>query len=115
MFYKESKSSNFITIRSMFIKSFKDIVNEFGLKLDPEESADIFIREHGFSEPYPYTKKFFEKVKDYIICLISDADFDMINPLLKKFNFDRIYISERNGKVVNPRDVIPPWLHKFYL
>lgn len=94
-FYKKSKSHGFETIQSMFINSFDKVFKNKNIIFSAKEAAEIITKEHGFSKPYYDTDIFFELVTDFPVCLISDADFEMINPLIEKYDFDNVFISEQ--------------------
>ena len=88
----------FIKARSVAERSFAKMFNELGLKLDPASTADLFIKEHGFSEPFADTAQFLQEVgKMYPICLVSDADEEMLGPLRELHSFDHVFTSEQMG------------------
>lgn len=96
------KSSEFSNLRSIFTPCFEEIAAETELGFDSERAVDIFLSEHGKSSLYEDSLKFFELVKDRIpVCLVTDADVVMVEPLLEKFNFDSIFISEEVGSYKN--------------
>ncbi|MGI5823457.1 MAG: HAD family hydrolase [Dethiobacteria bacterium] len=87
----------FISCRGIMEISFRELFSEVGLNLDPETGAQVLVEEHGWSSPYEDTKIFFEKVgKSFPICVVSDADADMIQPLEDLYAFDRVFISEEH-------------------
>lgn len=94
-FYEKSQNDGFETIKSMFINSFDKVFRDKKINFSVREAAEIIVKKHGFSEPYHDTDSFFELVADYPVCLVSDADFEMVNPLLEKYNFDNTFISEQ--------------------
>lgn len=89
------EGNSFHTIKFMFVNSFKEIFKRYKLEFQPREAAEIIIKEHGFSKPYDDTEQFFEIVNQLPVCLVSDADFEMIDPLLRKYRFDTVFISEQ--------------------
>ncbi|WP_079490971.1 HAD family hydrolase [Maledivibacter halophilus] len=91
-----SSRNNFINFKMIFLEKFTEVFQELKLNLSPMEATKIFIEEHGFAELYEDSNEFIEIVgKDYPICLVSDADIEMVRPLLEKFNFDMVFISEQ--------------------
>ena len=96
-FYSKSKSEEFETIESMFADSFDNVFRKYGLNFSAKKAAEIIIKEHGFSEPYNDTDLFFNLVADFPLCLVSDADLNMINPILERYKFDEIFLSEQLG------------------
>ena len=78
---------------------------ELGLELDPAHAADIFVKEHGYADPFSDTGEFLHQVgRLYPICLVSDADEEMIGPLRHLYPFDHIFTSERAGSYKSSPD-----------
>lgn len=95
-------SSKFYNLRFLFTPCFKEIALETGLKFNPDAAVDIFLSEHGNSALYDDSLQFFELTDGRVpICLVSDADNIMIQPLLSKFRFDSVFISEDIGSYKN--------------
>lgn len=89
------KSSKFYNLRSLFAPCFKEISLETGLGFNSDTAVDIFLSEHGNSALYDDSLQFFELIDGRVpICLVSDADNIMIQPLLNRFKFDSVFISE---------------------
>jgi HAD superfamily hydrolase (TIGR01509 family) len=89
------KSTEFYNLKSLFTPCFKEIATETDLGFDPYIALDIFLSEHGKSALYDDSLQFFDLIKGQVpICLVSDADNVMIQPLLSKFKFDSVFISE---------------------
>lgn len=87
----------FISCREIMELSFHELFSEAGLNLDPETGAQVLVEEHGWSSPYEDTKIFFETIgKRFPICVVSDADADMIQPLTDLYEFDQVFISEQH-------------------
>jgi len=94
--FHEDISDDFKNLKTIFLEKFTETFEELELNLNPLETTKIFIEEHGFAKPYEDSNKFLEIVgRDYPICLVSDADIEMVEPLLEKFNFDKVFISEQ--------------------
>ena len=94
-FHTNSNRKEFIKIKDMFELSAKKLFSDLGLEYDYKLASKIIIEEHSKSEKYKDVNYFFKNIKEEIpICLVSDADKEMILPLLKKFSFDNVYISE---------------------
>lgn len=88
----------FIKARSVAERSFAKMFNQLGLKLDPARTADLFVKEHGLSEPFTDTMQFLQEVGEiYPICLVSDADEEMLGPLRDLYSFDYVFTSEQLG------------------
>jgi putative hydrolase of the HAD superfamily len=99
------KSSKFYNLRSLFAPCFKEIAIETGLGFNPDTAVDIFLSEHGNSALYDDSLQFFELMGGRVpICLVSDADHIMIQPLLSKFKFDSVFISEEVGSYKNDNE-----------
>lgn len=96
-FHEEvSSRNNFINFKTIFLEKFTEVFEELKLDLNPTEATKIFIEEHGFAKAYEESNEFIEIAgKDYPICLVSDADIEMVKPLLEKFDFDKVFISEQ--------------------
>lgn len=94
-FREISDGRDFRSLRSIFGECYRDLFVQHGLALDAAAVADVLIREHGLSAAYDDVGPFFEAVSlRYPVCLASDADRDMIAPLLKMFPFDAVFVSE---------------------
>ena len=66
---------------------------ELELEMDPAHVADIFVKEHGYADPFNDTGQFLHQVgRLYPICLVSDADEEMIGPLRHLYPFDQFYL-----------------------
>lgn len=99
------KSARFSTLRALFAPCFKEIALETGFEFDSDIAVDIFLSEHGNSALYDDSLPFFELIGGQVpICLVSDADIIMIKPLLNKFKFDSVFISEEVGSYKNDNE-----------
>lgn len=98
-FHENVENANvFSNLKTLFNKYFTEVFEEIKLQIDPNMATSIFIEEHGFAEPYEDSNTFLEIVnKDYPVCLVSDADIEMVLPLLERFKFDKVFISEEAG------------------
>ena len=66
------------------------------IQFDAEEAVKIFMDEHTNAVPYEDVESFFALIEDRLpICLVTDADCEMVLPLLEKFRFDKVFISEK--------------------
>lgn len=98
--YRElfAKDHEFIKARVVAERSFAKMFNHLGLELDPAFTADIFVKEHGIADTFDDTSQFLQDVgKLYPICLVSDADEEMLGPLRELYSFDHVFTSERFG------------------
>jgi HAD superfamily hydrolase (TIGR01509 family) len=92
----EFPGQRFYTSKSIFEKCFFAIFKENKINFDPKMAACILATEHGLSALYEDTELFLKSVsQNYPVCLVSDTDQDMIAPFLAKFQFDKIYTSEK--------------------
>ena len=97
-FHEDGDKNNFQNLKTIFLEKFTEVFEELKLSVNPLEATEIFIEEHGFAEPYEDCNEFLKTVgRNHPICLISDADIEMIKPLLEKFNFDKVFISETSS------------------
>jgi putative hydrolase of the HAD superfamily len=86
----------FVEVLRVFEQCYAELSPKYNVKIDPRAAARILARAHGKSLFYPDSLPFLEKVQpEHQTCLISDADFIMIEEILNKVKFDQIYISER--------------------
>lgn len=93
-----NKSEQFSNLKSMFNLYFEEIAAETELRFDSRVAADVFLTEHGYSELYYDTMRFFQLMGRRLpICLVSDADTVMIKPFIEMFSFDSLFISENVG------------------
>lgn len=91
-----SNSAEFINLKTMFKPFFKTVFKEMNISFDVGEAVKIFMDEHAKATPYDDVEEFFSLLKDELpICLVTDADYEMVLPLLKKYNFDEVFISEK--------------------
>jgi len=97
-----SNAESFMTVREIVKPFFEEVRAEQNLNFDPDKASEIFIVQHGFSQPYPDTFTFLNHLKNKIpVCLVSDADTLSIEPLLKIFSFDSAFFSEKYGSYKN--------------
>lgn len=88
-------SEEFSNLKSIFEPSFFEISQEIGIDFDSKDAVDIFMDEHGNARLFEDAIQFFETLGDtFPICLVSDADTEMIVRLLDMFKFDKVFISE---------------------
>ncbi len=89
-------NQEFSNLKSIFEPSFLDISKEIGIDFNPVEAVTIFMEEHSNAKLFEDAIRFFELAGDEIpVCLVSDADIEMITGLLGMFRFDEVFISER--------------------
>jgi len=95
-FHEEfSKSHEFMNLRCIFEGCFANIFELKGVEYDPKVATQIFIEEHNNAEWYEDSLSFIEKANSqYKVCLVSDADYDMVFALLEKIRIDKVVISE---------------------
>ncbi|MBH1939675.1 HAD family hydrolase [Mobilitalea sibirica] len=90
-----TRSNIFYSVKEIFEKCYQELFPRKGIKLDPQKGAGILAYEHGYSVSYPDTEGFFNAVNPfYPVCLVSDADYDMVSPLFDRFHFDKVFVSE---------------------
>ncbi|WMM26994.1 HAD family hydrolase [Tissierella sp. MB52-C2] len=91
----ESTSTKFRNLKQIFFESFKDIFQENQVEYCPSYATRIFMEEHDRADLYYDSKEFIKRAnKKYKVCLVSDADTEMIENQVKNFDFDKIFISE---------------------
>jgi HAD superfamily hydrolase (TIGR01549 family) len=96
--FHQSASNNmeFINLKTMFKSFFKTVFNEMNISFDAEEAVKIFMNEHTNATPYGDVDSFFTLLGHSIpISLVTDADYEMVLPLLERYKFDEIFISEK--------------------
>jgi len=90
------ENKEFINLKTMFAPFFYTVLKEMNITFDAEEAVKIFMDEHTNAAPYDDVENFFVSIGDALpICLVSDADYEMILPILKRYKFDEIFISEK--------------------
>ena len=100
-----SKTIEFNNLKTIFTPWFEEISIETGLGFNSQDAVEVFLFEHGNSSLYDDTLRFFELIgKQIPICLVSDADNVMVKPLLEKFQFDSVFISESIGSYKNDQE-----------
>lgn len=88
---------DFRQVKHGFIECYKSLWQARAYDIDPVESAHILASEHAAAPMFEDVQDFMKGIGEkYPICLVSDADEDMILPLLSQFNFDHIFVSETN-------------------
>lgn len=98
----DCKAADFQNLRALFAPCFEEIAAESELGFNPEYAVDIFLSEHSKSVLYEDSLRFFELMEGQApVCLVSDADHEMIQPLLSRFPFDKVFISEAVGAYKN--------------
>ena len=91
-----SQRDNFSNLKPIFEDFFAKFFPYLGIEFDPRQAAQIQVEIHRLAAPYEDAKIFLETIqKKYPVCLVTDADEEMIAPHLEIHKFDRIFISER--------------------
>lgn len=119
-----SQSITFRNLKEIFFQSFIEIFEQEGVDYCPKIATEIFIDEHNKAELYDDSIQFITQAKQkYEICLVSDADIEMVKSHIEKMEFDNIFISETtkaykgnpNGKMfesiiehynLNPKEIL---------
>ncbi len=116
-FHKNTvKQRTFSSVESIFELIFNEFFSSTGLNSDSKKAAAILVEEHGLASSYDDTAVFLEAVgKRFPICLVSDADTDMLRPLLKRFDFDHTFVSEELRAYKNDEEsAIFPLVIEYY-
>jgi putative hydrolase of the HAD superfamily len=105
-FHKNASSHReFVNLKTMFRPFFKTVLEEMNIAFDEEEAVKIFMNEHTKATPYDDVESFFSLLGHSLpICLVTDADYEMVLPLLTKYNFNEVFISERVMSYKNEPD-----------
>jgi putative hydrolase of the HAD superfamily len=91
-----SGPESFVEILRIFEQCYAELFSKYDVELDPVSAARILAKAHGDSLFYDDSLPFLEKVgQSHQTCLISDTDFIMIEEILCKVHFDKVYISEK--------------------
>ncbi|OOM70897.1 HAD-IA family hydrolase [Clostridium sp. BL-8] len=91
-----SNCTEFVNLKTMFKPFFQTVFKEINFSSDVDEAIQIFMNEHTKAVPYDDVKNFFESLENTIpICLVTDADYEMVEPIIKNYKFDEIFISEK--------------------
>lgn len=94
-FHQDANRTHFRNLINLFQTYFCEVFDKFSIDFCPNKAALILAKEHSLSEEYHDTQVFFEKVSPkYPICLVSDADKEMVQPLIERYHFDHVLISE---------------------
>lgn len=90
-----ASNKDFINLRTMFKPFFHRVIEEMNVSCDIEMAINIFLEEHTRAVPYDDVEDFFRVLNNVVpICLVTDADVDMVAPIVKRYPFDKVYISE---------------------
>lgn len=91
----QTSQGEFRQVKHGFIECYKSLWGARKYEIDPVESAHILASEHALAPLFEDAQDFMRVIGEkYPICLVSDADEDMILPLLSQFRFDKIFVSE---------------------
>lgn len=91
-----NRPESFDEILRIFERCYAELFPKYNVKLDPVTAARVLAKAHGDSLFYDDSLPFLEKVQQHHqTCLISDTDFIMIEEILCKVHFDKVYISEK--------------------
>jgi putative hydrolase of the HAD superfamily len=89
-------ADSFSSLKAIFEDFFVKFFRYLGIDFDPRQAAQIQVDIHRLAAPYEDTEIFLETIqKNFPVCLVTDADDEMIAPHLEIYRFDRIFISER--------------------
>jgi HAD superfamily hydrolase (TIGR01509 family) len=100
-----TQSQEFSNLKSIFNPCFSSISNEIGINFNSEEAVSIFLDEHGKASTYEDAIIFFETIGSSVpVCLVTDADNEMILPLIDRFRFDSMFISEKIKSYKNEQE-----------
>jgi putative hydrolase of the HAD superfamily len=87
---------SFVEVLRIFEQCYVELFPKYNVKIDPVAGARVLAKAHSKSLFYCDSLPFLEKVQQkYQTCLISDTDLIMVEELLSKVTFDRVYISEK--------------------
>jgi 2-haloalkanoic acid dehalogenase type II len=96
-FHKLTKQEQFLTVKAIFERCLNELLSAMSLDFDPRSAARILAAQHGLASPYEDTSLLFDLVvKKFPICLVTDADDDMLSPsLVDLCGFDQVFTSEQ--------------------
>jgi 2-haloalkanoic acid dehalogenase type II len=96
-FHRLTNQTQFLTLKDIFERCFNELMPTISLDFDPRRAARILAAQHGLASPYEDTSLFLDHVgKKFPICLVTDADDDMLSPsLLNLCRFDHVFTSEQ--------------------
>lgn len=90
-----SKQNTFMTLREIFTLCFYEMFEEENVAYCHNEAVDVFMDEHNHSEWYEDSIQFLKDARNhYKICLLTDADDEMIDQLIDHTIFDHVMTSE---------------------
>lgn len=90
-----SNHTEFVNLKTMFKPFFQTVLEEMNVSFDAEIAVGIFMDEHTNAVPYDDVNDFFNLFRNTVpICLVTNADFEMVEPIIKKYKFDEVFISE---------------------
>jgi HAD superfamily hydrolase (TIGR01509 family) len=91
-----SQAGGFVSLKPIFKGFFSEFFPPLGIDFDPRHAAQIQVDIHRLATPYGDTEVFLRAIqKNFPICLVTDADNEMVAPHLEMHGFDRIFVSER--------------------
>jgi len=90
------RENGFVSLKKICEDCFDEVFQDLDISFDPVRAAQIQIDLHKTAPAYEDTECFLEAAgQSYPVCLVSDADEEMIQAQLERFQFDQVFISER--------------------
>jgi len=99
------RENGFVSLKTICEDCFDEVFQRLDISFDPVRAAQIQFDLHKIAPAYEDTECFLEAAgQNYPVCLVSDADEEMILAQLERFQFDRVFISERLESYKNDPD-----------
>ncbi|WBW96933.1 HAD family hydrolase [Oceanirhabdus sp. W0125-5] len=99
-----SSNEEFMTIRNIFEIYYEIALKELKSDVVSKTAVSVILEEHGKAELYEDSIEFIDlAAKKAMVCIVSDADKDMIYPILPKLTYDKAFISEEYGIYKNTK------------
>ncbi|MEE9555891.1 MAG: HAD family hydrolase [Candidatus Adiutricales bacterium] len=99
------RENGFVSLKKISEECFDEVFQRLDIAFDPVRAAQIHIDLHKTAPAYEDTERFLKAAgQNRPVCLVSDADEEMIQTQLSKYQFDQVFISERLKSYKNDPD-----------
>ena len=92
-----TSDQQFRTVTDIFTEGYEYLFKKYHIDIEPRKAAEFLAKSHNDSALYPDSLEVINKLKkkkNKNVCIISDTDTIMISSLLKKFDINKVYLSE---------------------
>ena len=89
-----SRQIEFRSLKEIFLGCFSAFFASEGVGYDPVLASTVYMDEHNNADIYDDSLEFIDRAKrKYRVCLVSDADAEMVASHIEQIPFDDVFIS----------------------